>query len=133
MEEAEEEKEVPSQELHPDRQAMLDKPSLPDQESQFQSSEFGQRQQARERRQQRQRPAYFEKEVAIAEKRKAEAEARRADFERRNKERNEKIEERERFRRQMAKARTGGKNGQRKLGRESTVLLERIKRMVGES
>ena len=112
---------------------MLDKPSLPDQESQFQSSEFGQRQQARERRQKRQRPGYFEKEVAVAEKRKAEAEARRADFERRGKERNEKIEERERFRRQMAKARTGGKNGQRKLGRESTVLLERIKRMVGES
>lgn len=32
----------------------------------------------------------------------------------------------------MAKARTGGPNGQRKLGRESNVLLEKVKRMVGD-
>jgi len=32
----------------------------------------------------------------------------------------------------MAKARTGGKNGQRKLGRESTVLLEKVKRLAGD-
>ena len=42
------------------------------------------------------------------------------------------MEERERFRRAMAKARTGGPNGQRKLGRESKVLLEKVKRMVGD-
>lgn len=42
------------------------------------------------------------------------------------------MEERERFRRAMAKARTGGKNGQRKLGRESKVLLEKVRRVVGE-
>ena len=41
-----------------------------------------------------------------------------------------KVEERERFRRAMAKARTGGPNGQRKLGRESKVLLEKVKKMV---
>jgi hypothetical protein len=46
-------------------------------------------------------------------------------------ERQAKIEERERFRKAMAKARTGGPNGQRKLGRESNVLLEKVKRMVG--
>jgi hypothetical protein len=32
----------------------------------------------------------------------------------------------------MAKARTGGKNGQRKLGKESKVLLEKVRRIVGE-
>jgi cell division protein FtsL len=78
------------------------------------------------------RPAYFEKEQAFAEQQKAEAEARRLEFERRDKEKKQKIEERERFRRTMAKARTGGKNGQRKLGKESKVLLERVKRMVGQ-
>ena len=47
--------------------------------------------------------------------------------------RQQKLEERERFRKAMAKARTGGKNGQRKLGRESKVLLERVQRMVSET
>jgi hypothetical protein len=78
------------------------------------------------------KPGYFEKEQAYAVQRKAEAESRRLEFEEREKEKKQKIEERERFRRAMAKARTGGKNGQRKLGKESTVLLEKVKRMVGE-
>jgi hypothetical protein len=78
------------------------------------------------------KPGYFEKEEAFAEQQRTEAQARRDDFERRNKERKGKIEERERFRKAMAKARSGGKNGQRKLGKESQVLLERVKRMVGE-
>jgi len=118
-----------SQELHPDRQAMLDaprKPSPPPQQSQSQA--FSQRPQQRGGR----RPGYFEKEQAYAEQKKAEAEARRIEFERREKERKQKIEERERFRKAMAKARTGGKNGQRKLGKESKVLLEKVKRMVVE-
>jgi hypothetical protein len=33
----------------------------------------------------------------------------------------------------MAAARKGGRNGQRKLGRESGVLLDRVRRIVGES
>ena len=78
------------------------------------------------------RPGYFEKEEAFAEQKRAEAEARRMEFERRDKEKRQKIEERERFRKAMAKARSGGKNGQRKLGKESQMLLERVKRMVGE-
>lgn len=116
--EAEHEIEEPqTQELHPERQAMLDAPreATPPPV------------QARQSR----RPAYFEKEKAYADQQKAEAEARRAEFERRDKEKREKIEERERFRRAMAKARVGGKNGQRKLGMESKVLLEKVKRMVG--
>ena len=119
----------PSRELHPDRQAMLDAPREPTPPPlQSQSDQFDQRPQTRRQK----RPAYFERELAFAEQQKAEAAARQAEFERRDKERKEKIEERERFRRAMAKARTGGKNGQRKLGKESKVLLERVKRMVGK-
>lgn len=115
----------PSQDLHPERQAMLDGPREPTPPSGFDS-------QRRPREKRPKRPKYFEKEQAFAEQQKAEAEARRAELERRNKERKQKIEERERFRKAMAKARMGGKNGQRKLGRESKVLLERVKRVVGE-
>lgn len=77
------------------------------------------------------KPGYFEKEQAAADAKKKESEERRAEFERREAEKKLKLAERERFRKAMAKARTGGKNGQRKLGRESQVLLEKVKRMVG--
>ena len=114
-----------SQELHPERQAMLDAPREP-------SPPINQQQQRYSKEKRRgQKPAYFEKELAYAEKQKAEAQARRAEFERREQERRRETEERERFRRAMAKARTGGRNGQRKLGRESQVLLEKVKRLVG--
>ncbi|KAI4744715.1 hypothetical protein E4T50_04934 [Aureobasidium sp. EXF-12298] len=78
----------------------------------------------------RQKIIPFAKEHRFAQRQKREAEERRAAYETSKRERAEKTEERERFRKAMAKARTGGKNGQRKLGRESTVLLDRIKRMV---
>lgn len=113
--------------LHPERQAMLDAPEAPAPGPLHQGLKP---KQDRDRRKNK-RPAYFEKEVAFAEKQKAEQEARRVELERREKERKEKIEDRERFRKAMAKARTGGKNGQRKLGKESKVLLERVKRIVG--
>jgi hypothetical protein len=115
--------EAASQELHPSRQAML---------SELQETTpppSNARNPPRERRQRK--PKYFEKEEAYAAQQKAEAEAKREEYERREKEKREKVEEREKFRKAMAKARTGGKNGQRKLGRESEVLLERVKRVVG--
>lgn len=117
----------PSQKLHPERQAMLDVPREPTHPPQSQA--FQQRP-PRERR--KRRPGYFEKEEAYAEQKRAEVEARMIEFERRDRERKQKIEERERFRKAMAKARSGGKNGQRKLGKESQVLLEKVKRMMGE-
>lgn len=83
-----------------------------------------------ERKPRAKKPGYFEKEQAIADAKKKEQDERKAEFERREKEKKAKLEERERFRRAMAKARTGGKNGQRKLGRESNVLLEKVKRLV---
>ena len=52
-------------------------------------------------------------------------------FEEANREREAKRDERERFRKAMLKARNGGKHGdQKKLGRESKVLLEKVQRMV---
>jgi hypothetical protein len=87
--------------------------------------------QPRNDRKRSRKPAYFEKETAYAEQQKATAEARRIELEKRDKERKQKIDERDRLRKAMAKARTGGKTGQRKLGRESKVLLEKVQKLVG--
>lgn len=86
----------------------------------------------RERTPKRPKPVPFSKEARQAQERKEEAERRRKAMEEANVQRQRKFEERERFRRAMAKARTGGKNGQRKLGRESQVLLEKVKRVLDE-
>lgn len=74
----------------------------------------------------------FVKEAKAAERQREESEARHKAMEEAKRQRQQKLEERERFRRAMAKARTGGRNGQRKLGRESQVLLERVKKIVSE-
>jgi hypothetical protein len=78
----------------------------------------------------RQKIIPFAKEHRAAQRSKREAEERQLAREKSLRERHEKIQERERFRHAMAKARSGGKNGQRKLGRESQVLLDRVRRMV---
>lgn len=116
-----------SLELHPDRQAMLCAPVQPalDPERLDEQSRTHQRPRRRERK-----PGYFEKDQVFAERKKREAEEKRMDCARRDRERKEKMEERVRFRKAMAKARTGGKNGQRKLGRESEVLLGRVRKML---
>ncbi|KAK1998764.1 hypothetical protein LX36DRAFT_633811 [Colletotrichum falcatum] len=79
------------------------------------------------------KPGYYEKQLAHAEQKRAEAEARRAEIQRRREERERKTADRERYRRAMAKARKGSENGQRRLGRESALLLEKVKRIVGDS
>ncbi|POS86968.1 hypothetical protein EPUL_001118 [Erysiphe pulchra] len=114
-----------SQELHPDRQAMLNAPEA--QESLYKEEQFS------HKRHRSKKPSYFEKEQAFAEEKKKEKEAQKLQFEKQAKERARKLEERERFRKAMAKARTCGPNGQRKLGRESVVLLEKIKRNFEQS
>lgn len=141
----EEKAEEVTQELHPDRQAMLSRPRSPTPPpGSLRTSHYIPNPNAshasfprpekpnREPRNKKYAPKYFEKEVGIANKAKAEAAARKAEWEKNQAEKKARIEERERFRRQMAKARSGGRNGQRKLGRESVVLLERVKRLVGE-
>jgi len=140
--EAEPDPEPASLELHPARQAMLDTPEEanaipiasvrqrhpnPD-PTPITSSNFTLNPKPRSKKP---KPIPFEKEAREAQRRKEEAERRREEIEAARREREKKLEERERFRKAMAKARVGGKNGQRKLGRESQVLLERVRRVVG--
>jgi hypothetical protein len=75
------------------------------------------------------KPGYYDRALAEGSKKKAEQEAREAEFQRRKAERERKTAERERFQRAMKKARTPGRDGQRKLGRESGLLLEKVRRM----
>lgn len=81
------------------------------------------------------RPDYYDKALEEGSRKKAEAEARAAEAERREKERARSIDERERTRRAMLKAKgfsaSGKPRGKPKLGRESKVLLDKVKRMVG--
>lgn len=87
----------------------------------------------RERR--NRRPDYYDKALEEGTRKKAEAEARAAEAERREKERARSIDERERTQRAMLKAKgfsaSGKPRGKPKLGRESKVLLDKVKRMVG--
>ncbi|KAI0110106.1 hypothetical protein F4814DRAFT_425791 [Daldinia grandis] len=119
--------EPPSPQLHPERQAMLD---VDEEQAEPSPPPPGDRP-PRQRKQKVRKPGYFDKAVADGDRKKAEAEARAQEVARRNAERESKIAERERFRKAMAKARKPGRDGQRKLGRESGLLLEKAKKIVG--
>ena len=107
---------TPTLELHPDRQAMLDRPA-PD--PALTRDPSGQN---RPPRKSKPRKTGFEKELELAEKRKQDAEARRRER-----------ELKQRDREAMAKARRPDRDGKRRLGRESKVLLGRVQRMVGQT
>lgn len=129
------ETEVAGPEIHPDRVAMLDEDEKPFEEEDVNGFRSRPELKAREERDRRRRagkPGYFEKELEMAERKRKEEEERAAERERRDKEREKAIKERERHRRIMAKARSGGRDGRRKLGRESVVMLDRVKRLVGQ-
>lgn len=102
-----------SLELHPDRQAMVDAPEPP-------PSVAGPRQ-CRPPRERKPKPDRFAQEKAIAAKRREEIAAKQ-----------QAREEREKDRHAMLKARRPGRDGTMKLGRQSQVLLNRVKRLVGE-
>ena len=89
-------------------------------------------QQLQQRKATRHKPVPFRKEILLAQQRQTEKEERIKTVEEGKRQKQEKLEQRERFRKAMAKARSGGKNGQRKLGRESKVLLEKVQRMMNE-
>ncbi|KAK0641528.1 hypothetical protein B0T16DRAFT_431277 [Cercophora newfieldiana] len=112
--------------IHPARQALLDSEEQPEPEPQPSPRP------PRERKPRPKKPDYFAKQLAAAEAAKAAAEARAAEIARRHAEREKAIADRERFRKQMAKAKTPGRDGKRKLGRESGLLLDKVKRIVGE-
>ncbi|KAI1820759.1 hypothetical protein F4861DRAFT_40125 [Xylaria intraflava] len=142
--EGEEAPEQTPQQIHPERQAMLEddegettkearRGANRDQSSENtpSSEQQGSQRDQRLNRQRKKKPGYFDKALTIAERKKAEAAERAAEQARREAERQRKSEERERFRRAMAKARKPGRDGQRRLGRESGLLLEKVKKMVG--
>ncbi|KAK8127670.1 hypothetical protein PG984_008778 [Apiospora sp. TS-2023a] len=126
--EGEAEAEAPEAQIHPERQAMLDGDEP---EAEPERDEGGARQRHPRAPRQR-RPDYFEKAKSEAERKKAAAEEREKEYQRRTEERQHKIEERDKFRKAMKKARTPGRDGQRRLGRESGLLLDKAKRMMGD-
>ncbi len=116
-----------SLELHPDRQAMLD-----DDIPHSSTNEIQDLHHKKGRRHQRQpRAEPFRKEAELANRRKQERTAQHNAFEEVNREREAKQRKREKFRKAMLRAKTGGRFGnQRRLGRESKVLLEKVQRVV---
>ncbi|KAK7218466.1 hypothetical protein V2G26_006469 [Clonostachys chloroleuca] len=115
------------EQLHPTRQLMLLKDEEmaqagADPEKQHDVSD-GQRRRTR-------RPGYYDKQLKKADERRIESEARAQEFQRRREEREKKIAERERYKRAMAK--TIGKDGKKKLGRESSLLLDKVRKMVAD-
>lgn len=128
-----------AQPLHPDRQALLSskKPHLDlSNPNLLDSSNPALRPPPLPKRnngdRRKNKPDYFSKELAAAEKAKKAAEARQAEFKRREEEKAVRIADRERFRKQMAKAKAPGhRDGKVKIGRESKLLLERVQKMVG--
>lgn len=119
-----------SLELHPERQAMLYEPE-PEPAPAAREQKKTQQQLPRQRKPPRPKVVPFRKEAVLAQQRREEKERSQKEFEEISRQRQAKIHERERFRKAMAKARSGGRDGQRKLGRESKVLLEKVQRMVG--
>lgn len=76
------------------------------------------------------RPGYYDKQLEKATQRKEEAAARQEEYRRREEERQSKIAAREKYRRAMAK--TIGRDGKKKLGRESHLVLDKVRKLVGE-
>lgn len=77
------------------------------------------------------RPGYYDKQLKKAEERRTEEEVKREEIQRRREERERKMAERERYKKAYAKTRD--RDGKKKLGRESGLLLEKVKRMVAEN
>jgi len=108
-------------ELHPDRLAMLNDPQPEPEPERKPRSEHAQNRREGGRNRKGKRTA-FDKEMEIARKRKEEADKRR-----------EQKEFKQKDREAMAKAKRPDQNGKKRLGRESTVLLSRVQRLVGQN
>jgi hypothetical protein len=107
-----------SLELHPDRQAMLDRPS-PTPKPARHTNEGKEDVNRFRHRSRRPKPSSYSREAKAAEQTRLEAEARR-----------KLREEKDKDRQAMSKARRPDKEGRYRLGRQSKVLLSRVQRMV---
>ncbi|KAF7548595.1 hypothetical protein G7Z17_g6969 [Cylindrodendrum hubeiense] len=114
--------------IHPARQLMLADEEKAEENSG--SREDAERHGDGHRRRTR-RPGYYDKQLQQAEEQRNEAEERAKEFQRRGEERERKMADRDRFKRAMAKTRD--RDGKKKLGRESALLLDKVKRMISES
>jgi type IV secretory pathway VirB10-like protein len=125
VEDASEEKqpEEEGEEMHPTRQLMLADEAKAQNNSVGEPTSDGNRRRTR-------RPGYYDKQLAKAAQRQEEAEMKRREFERRQEERAQKIAERQKFKKAMAKTRD--RNGNKKLGRESSILLDKVRKLVAE-
>ncbi|KAK0745153.1 hypothetical protein B0T21DRAFT_408199 [Apiosordaria backusii] len=131
--EAEEPPASPSPELHPSRLHLLTTDEAPNPNASAPDfPPLPKRNNGDRSRNKKRKPDYFEKELSKAAELKAKQEARQAEFARRQKEKEDRIRQRERWRRQMDKAkRPDKKTGKVKVGRESRILLEKVERLVG--
>lgn len=77
------------------------------------------------------RPGYYDKQLQKAEERKNDADERQQEWQRRQEERAQRLAERDKYKRAMAK--TIGRDGKKKLGRESSLLLNKVKQMMGDA
>ncbi|KAF5617108.1 uncharacterized protein FTJAE_12776 [Fusarium tjaetaba] len=111
------------EEMHPTRQLMLADEAKAQENSVGEPTSDGNRRRTR-------RPGYYDKQLAKAAQRQEEAEMKRREFERRQEERAQKIAERQKFKKAMAKTRD--RNGNKKLGRESSILLDKVRKLVAE-
>ncbi|ETI27781.1 hypothetical protein G647_00230 [Cladophialophora carrionii CBS 160.54] len=111
-----------SLELHPDRQAMLENDHTRGRRTFPQEDESKLHRNVDGRPgQHRSKQSRYKKELEAATQRKAEIEAKR-----------KAMEAREKDRKAMSKAKRPGVDGKAKLGRQGTVLLDRIRRLTEE-
>ena len=121
---------LPTMKRHPDRENMINDLSLPTYNTDSQPSHNNSPPNSGPRH--RQKPIPFRKESLKAKTLRAELEERRKCREEAELQKMQKLQERERMRKAIFKARKGGCNGQRKLGRESRILLQKVKKIVAE-
>ena len=76
------------------------------------------------------KPAPYRKESAEAKQRREERERRETEIEEANQKRQMKREEHEQFRKAMDRARKPGRDGQRRLGRESKLLPQMVENLL---
>ncbi|KAG5961141.1 hypothetical protein E4U56_004038 [Claviceps arundinis] len=118
--------EEPQEKMHPTRELMLKDEDMA-QVGATASSDATTTTRDGSRRRTR-RPGYYDKQLSKAEEKRKEEEQRRMEMQRRGEERERKIADRQKFKKAMAK--TVGRDGKKKLGRESNILLDKVKRMM---
>ncbi|KAJ5832100.1 hypothetical protein N7474_000411, partial [Penicillium riverlandense] len=109
-----------SPEIHPERMAMLNEPA-PEPEPEARAERRRPRERQDRKKERRPKRSAFTKEMEIAKQRRMAAEQRERERETKQKEREA-----------MARAKRPDQFGKRRLGRESSALLSRVQRMVGQ-